>query len=258
MIAGSSASSGVLEVFTRWDGNPVEDLAFEGWLLERAAAGSIALSCTSWSGPVVVLGYGQKPDDVDLELCRGRRLPVLRRLTGGTGVVHAGDLSVSLALPIDHPWATGIVGLYGRILEPLAAALIELGSQVERLVDPARASRVRSPVCFEDQLADTLAVNGRKAVGCAQTRRRRAVLVHAAVLLGLDHELYGQVFKVDPRRIRAHLAPALEGRPASEVAATVIGYLGRWLDCEPLERSRPTLGPRFLAPYDEPRWAPVR
>ncbi len=168
-------------------------------MLDRAADGRCSVLVTSWPGPVVVLGYAQPPDDVDLDWCRDREIPVLRRLTGGTGVIHRGDLGVALAMPANHQWAEGIVGLYERFLDVVEPALVELGSSVERIDEPRKGGRVRSPICFEDQLADTLVVDGRKAVGCSQTRRKGGVLIHAAILLGLDADLYARVFGVDAR-----------------------------------------------------------
>ena len=104
-------------------GPPVDDLAREAWLMDRAAEGRVSVFLTSWEGPVVVLGYAQKAEEADLEFCRAEAIPVLRRLTGGTGVIHRGDLGVGLALPMQHPWAKGIVGLYGRFLDVLGPAL---------------------------------------------------------------------------------------------------------------------------------------
>jgi len=238
------------------DGPPVEDLAREAWLFERAADGQLGLLVTSWQGPAVVMGYGQKSDDVDLEWCGARGIPVLRRLTGGTGVVHQGDLGVGLALPEAHPWAKGIVGLYGRFLDVLEPALRSVGSDVSRLDDPRRGSRVRSSICFLDQLSDTLVVAGKKAVGCAQTRRRGAVLIHAAVLLGLDAELYSRVFRVPEEEVRAGLAPAVEGAEWRTVGEAVVLELARALDAEVDRRPLETVPDRFLEPYKDPRWAP--
>ena len=50
-------------------------MAREAWLLERAAAGEVSLFLTSWRGPVVVLGYAQKPDEADLEWCCTKGIP---------------------------------------------------------------------------------------------------------------------------------------------------------------------------------------
>jgi lipoate-protein ligase A len=241
----------------RSTGPASHDLAFEAEMLEAAADGRPSLTVASWPGPVVVLGYGQPVEDVDLRWCRERSLPVLRRLSGGTGVIHRGDLSASLALPADHPWARGVVGLYDRFLEVLQPALASLGSPVERVVAPVRAVRVRSPVCFFDQLADTLAVGGRKAVGCSQTRRRGGVLVHAAVLLGLDPALFAGVFRVDEAVVERSLAPALTGVGWATAADALVDGFSRALGWAPVRRPRPRPARVAMAVYDRERWAPV-
>lgn len=248
---------GVLEIYTACDRRPSLDLAFEQGMLERAAEGACCLSLVTWSGPVVVLGYGQDPGDVDLAWCEESGIPVLRRITGGTGVVHSGDLGVSLALPRDHGWARQLLELYGRFLDVLEPALRAAGSRVERIRDPRRAGRVRSPICFEDLLADTLLVDGRKAVGCAQARRAKAVLIHAAVLLGLDPALYARVFRVEEDRVAAGLAPALTGRSWRAVGDEITSRMAAALELRPRPAAHPEMPERLLAPYREPRWAPV-
>ncbi len=240
------------------EGPPAADLAREAWLLERAAAGEVSLLVSSWRGPVVVLGYGQQADDADLEWCRSAGIPVLRRLTGGTGVIHRGDVGIGLALPRTHPWSGGIRSLYGRFLAVLEPALLGLGARVSRAEEAQPASRVRSPICFLDQLADTLVVGTRKAVGCAQTRRREAVLIHAAILLGVDAGLYARVFRETEDRVLAGLAPALAGAEPRRVGVAVAEGLARELGFAlEIRRPKPVPG-RFLEPYASEHWAPVQ
>jgi len=245
-----------LDVF-RSQGPPSHDLAFEVEMLARAAAGRPTVLVSSWPGPVVVLGYAQPADDADLDWCRRQGIPVLRRLSGGTGVIHRGDLGVALALPKEHPWAEGIVGLYDRFLDVLQPALKEAGSPAERLVEPRRGSRVRSPICFEDQLADSLVVEGRKVVGCSQTRRKGCVLIHAAILLDLDPELYSRVFGVDAARVRHGLAPAVTGVAWTDVADLILRRLGAELELDFEVVPRPDPSPDLVADYLSERWAPV-
>ena len=75
-------SSQVLEVY-EGSGSPVDDLAFEAWMLDRAAAGQPCVCATSWTGPVVVLGYAQDPADVDR---RGRPANRAERVRAAHGV----------------------------------------------------------------------------------------------------------------------------------------------------------------------------
>jgi len=256
-LSAAAKGGAELAVFRRFGGPPREDLAFEEELLAMAAAGRPALFAYTWPRPTAVLGYGQPVEDIDLEACRRLQIEVLRRITGGAGVVHSGDLAVSLALPASHPWAGRIAGLYDRFLGALGGALGDAGAEVRRPDPPSAKSRRRSPICFEDQAADTLTIGGRKAVGCAQARRKAAVLVHAAILLGLDADLYAAVFGVDAERIRRALAPAVTGVTPDDLAGRIARRLGEALDLAPRPPEAPPVADRFLDRYRDPHWAPL-
>lgn len=205
---------------------PERDLAREEELLRAAAAGRPVLACWSWTGPVVVLGHGQPEEDADLELCRSRGIPVVRRITGGTGIVHARDLAASLALPAGHPAARTIHGSYALLLDILETALGACGVAVERPAPGPPGKRgERSPICFEDALGETLARSGRKVAGCAQARRRDAVLVHAHLHLTLDTGLYAAVFGVPEARVRRSVG-AVEGVTPGRLARAVARAAG--------------------------------
>ncbi|MBM4396642.1 MAG: lipoate--protein ligase family protein [Deltaproteobacteria bacterium] len=247
-----------IEVFRSFGGMPDRDLAFEEVQIARARGGAPSISLYSWGRPVLVLGYGQDPASVDLAACRALGVPVRRRVTGGTGVLHTGDLAVSLALPADHAWARGIRGLYGRFVDSIAASLHGLGARVEKPADLPAGRPVRSPICFEALDRETLLVGGRKAVGCAQARRSGAVLVHAVLLLGLDADLQARVYGVTPDRIRAALAPVPvpdSCRPLLPDALTDAITFAIGLRPEPAVP--PPLPPDLAGRYADPRWAPA-
>lgn len=218
-----------LELFVDFDGRPERDLGLEMDFLDRTSSGTVSLFLYSWEMPVVVLGYGQKIDDIDLDWCRGAGVPVYRRMTGGTGVVHRRDIAVSLFLPAEHRWAQKITGLYTLFLGALAPALERAGGRGRHKANPQKGGRDRSPICFEDQLSDTLVADGRKVVGCAQARRSRAVLIHAAVSLNLCVDVYAGAFRVPERRIEEGLGEAVPGGHAEEVASHVVTGLAEAL-----------------------------
>ena len=241
----------------RSGGPVIDDLAREAWMLERAATGRCTLQLASWPSPVVVLGYAQPAEDVDLQACREVGAPVVRRVTGGTGVVHDRDLAVSLALPASHPWTAGIVSTYGRFLDVLEPALRAAGSAVKRPEPPSTARRDRSPICFEDQLADTLMVDGAKAVGCAQTRRRGGVLIHAAILCGVNAPLVARIFGVEPDRIRRNLGPAIDPSRRGDAEAAIIDGLIEALEASPASSPAQPVPARLKALYLQAKWAPL-
>jgi len=219
-----------LRLFVDLDGRPDRDLALEEDFLAHASDGSVSLFLYSWESPVVVLGYGQKIEDIQMDWCREAGVPVYRRMTGGTGVVHRRDLAVSLFLPAEHRWAQRITGLYELFLGALAPALEAAGGQGRHMDDPRKPGRDRSPICFEDQLSDTLVVGGRKVVGCAQARRSRSVLIHAAVSLNLPGDIYAGAFGVSQERIEEGLGEAVPGGRAQEVAPHITTALAKALD----------------------------
>ncbi len=195
-----------LTLWTAAGEDPFTALNREERLLEEAASGPL-LYLYRFGRPTVVLGYAQDEKEADLGACRRMGLPVLRRLTGGTGVLHEESLSLSLGLPAGHPLAASVHGLYGAFVSVVEGVLSSLGVPVRRWGPADGSPRRRSPLCFEDHLGETLLLDGRKVLGCAQTRRLRAVLVHGVLPLSLDAEAAAAVFRIDPQRVRAAMAP---------------------------------------------------
>ncbi len=244
----------------RWreGGDPFEDLALEDILLEEGSRGAV-LWTYAWSKPVLVLGYAQPSSEVDPAPCLRLGVPILRRITGGSAVLHEGgrSVSLSLALPADHLWARGIHTLYGAFVSAVAEALEGLGAEVRPWRPGDGTPRRRSPICFEDHRGETLLAGGRKVLGCAQTRRRRAVLVHGALLFDLNVPFQARVFDVEPGRILAAMGP-LPARPGlgpATAARAVCRSLAMALGVPAVEEAPPELTPALSARRGDPKWA---
>lgn len=184
-------------------GDPVADLAWELALLD---AGEPTAFAYAWDEPVLVLGRGQRADGVDLAAAEAAGVRVLHRHSGGTGVLHQGDLALCLVLPASDPRGAKIRPLYEHFLDGVAGGLADLGVHVDRGTEPP-AGRGRSPICFEDHALESLLLGGRKVLGAAQKRRRNAVLVHGTVLFTLDPKLQGRLYRVEPARITRAMVP---------------------------------------------------
>ena len=244
-----------------WGAEPWMDLAREETLLAAAESGHPALCTYGWDAPTLVLGYGQAAASVDLAACARLRVAVVRRLSGGTGVLHRGDLAASLALPAFHPWARRIDGLYDHFVEAVRAALAQLGVTAERWKPAGGVFSGRSPICFEDHRAESLLVHSKKVLGCAQARRQRAVLVHGTLLFHLDPRLQAEVYGVSETRIRDAMAPIPDQAGLSPVpfAAVLARTMAAALALPPPHAvAPPPLSAELAARARDPKWVPLK
>ncbi len=242
-----------------WDGDPAVDLAVEEALLRAVAAGAPpTLLAYGWRQGAVVLGRGQSTDGIDLDCARDLGLFVVRRSSGGTAIVHQGDLALSLVLPEGHPWSSPIPRLYDRFLDVIADALVA-GGMPRPDRPPPPPVRSRSPICFQDNLGDTLALDGLKVVGCAQVRRRGAVLVHAMFVLTPTADIQAAIFRTTPDRIRRVIGtlPATVG-PREHLAVELGAALANALGLTAIAEVLPALPSDLTHRLSDPHWVPVR
>ena len=156
-------------------------MAADEALLDAVAAGASApaLRLYRWVPPALSLGRFQPDDDVDLDACARLGIDVVRRPTGGQGLLHGGDLTYAVAMPLPAGTAGGVDAVYRWIADALIAGLARVGvtAAVARHDGPA------GPVCFAGQQGADLRVGDRKVCGSAQVRRDGAVLQHGSILL---------------------------------------------------------------------------
>lgn len=144
----------------------------------------------SWRPPTVSLGYGQRPDGVDLEACRRLGVGLVRRPTGGSAIYHdtlEREVTYSVvARAGDFEGSGDLLQTYRWIGAGLTAGLRGLGVPAEMVpVRPSDPSAVPA-FCFARTGSCEIEVGGRKLVGSAQRRAAGGFLQHGSVLLGAD------------------------------------------------------------------------
>lgn len=166
---------------------------------DRAPA---TLRLYAWSAPTVSLGYLQKtPGGVDIEACRRHGIGLVRRITGGRAVLHADELTYSVAVPLGDPWRSRPVAeVFARICCGLIAGLRRLGLAA-RLGDSRSVPGDRSETgaCFLLRRMPAILVGGRKLIGSAQRRWDRFLLQHGSLLLDFDAGMHQLVFPAWPQ-----------------------------------------------------------
>ena len=155
-------------------------MAADSALLAEVAGGATpALRLYRWTPPALSLGRFQPDDDVDAAACARLGVEVVRRPTGGRGLLHGGDLTYAVVMALPAGAAGGVDAVYELLAGALIAGLARLGvtAAIARHDGPA------GPVCFATQQGADLRVGGAKLCGSAQVRHGGAVLQHGSILL---------------------------------------------------------------------------
>lgn len=139
--------------------------------------------------PALVIGSGQRLDEIDRDAVRAAGVTVHRRASGGTAVLFApGFLMQDIALPFGHPLhTTDVTASYAWLGDVWRDALADLGisgSPVDiaaARADTAALDPLTRRACFGGQSPYEVLVDGRKLVGFAQVRRRQGALLQVGL-----------------------------------------------------------------------------
>lgn len=161
--------------------------------LEAAAEPRTVIRFYAWNRPTLSLGRNQSDEKgADLDFCREHGIDVVRRPTGGLAVLHDHELTYAVVSNQPEAFSGGSVyGTYRRVSEALAVGYRSLGVNVALAQRPAGRA-VQSDTddpCFASQSRYELVFDGRKLVGSAQRRLRRAFLQHGSMPLSIDRGL---------------------------------------------------------------------
>jgi lipoate-protein ligase A len=166
-------------------------MAIDEAILLSVAAGMSppTLRFYGWEPPCVSVGYAQRlRDEVDLETCRRLGYSWVRRPTGGRAILHVDELTYSVVAPLKEPRVAGdILTSYRRLSRGLIAGLGLLGCQAtQAALNAGCRPPDPSAACFDVPSPYEVLSQGRKLVGSAQARRKRAVLQHGTLPLRGD------------------------------------------------------------------------
>lgn len=185
----------------------------------------------AWSPWAISLGRNQSLDHLDLDKATRSGIDVVRRPTGGRAILHARELTYSVAMIVE---SGSVAEVYRRISQALVGSLKFLG--VDALLEksqphfPALYRESSSAACFVSSARHEVKVNGKKIVGSAQRRYvredgREAVLQHGSILLGPEHRRLGEYLRLNDQERKA-VKEELESRTTdlSAVLGVSVGF----------------------------------
>lgn len=156
------------------------NMARDHALAAELRPGTATVRFYRWKPATLSLGRNEPFNTSYRGFLRARpEIGVVRRPTGGRAVLHDGELTYSVAVPVRA--FGGPRRAYGRINEGLVDGLRRLG--VNASAASGRALPPGAGPCFLEPVDGEVMIDGRKIVGSAQVRIGQAVLQHGSLLL---------------------------------------------------------------------------
>lgn len=163
-------------------------------LTRNADRAPSTLRLYGWARPTATLGRFQDVCGVDLDFCAREGVDVVRRFTGGRGVLHADEVTYSLVAGRDDGIPTGTAASYAFISRALVVAYRRLGLDAE--LTPRERGDARSSACYLHHSRADLTAGGTKVSGSAQVWTGSTVLQHGSFPLTRDVAMEAGAFRI--------------------------------------------------------------
>jgi len=165
------------------------NMAVDEAILEAVGHGNSppTLRFYQWDEPTISLGYFQKYEETAQQDEVIRKMPIVRRQTGGGAILHDDELTYSLILPLNQPSSPfdSIESIYQLVHDAFIDVLAQLGISAQYRRGPSQENAQRGPFfCFARRHRLDLVVAGVKILGSAQRRTKLAALQHGSLILG--------------------------------------------------------------------------
>ncbi|MCE5080320.1 lipoate--protein ligase family protein [Staphylococcus epidermidis] len=194
--------------------NPYYNMAMDEALLNFVSRGEIdpVIRFYTWNPATLSIGYFQRlQKEIDIDKVKEKGYGLVRRQTGGRGVLHDKELTYSVIVPESHPnMPSTVTEAYKIISQGLLEGFKNLGFETYFAIPRSKEERdklkqPRSSVCFDAPSWYELVVEGRKIAGSAQTRQKGVILQHGLILQDIDIDDLFDMFKFKNERLKAKM-----------------------------------------------------
>jgi lipoate-protein ligase A len=163
-------------------------------LAHHAGESPPSLRLYEWARPTVTLGRFQDARSVDAAYCSANEIDIVRRPTGGRGVLHDDEVTYSVVTGVADGVPRGTSASYDMLCGGLSAAYRRLGVDAD-LTSRARGSR-DSAACYLHTTRADLSLGSRKLSGSAQVWQGDTVLQHGSFTISRDVGREASVFRL--------------------------------------------------------------
>ena len=199
--------------------SPAFNMALDELMLDWLSTGKIGptIRFYGWSPAGISIGrFQDATKKIDFQQAADYGVEIVRRQTGGRAVLHDEELTYSVAVPETHPaMPRSVKEAYLVISKGLLAGYRELGINAEFAIPESSKEKTDSAVCFDKSSWYELLVNGKKAAGSAQMRRKGVILQHGSVPIETNTTKLFDLFSYPSLEIKQNARQAFKGKAIS-------------------------------------------
>lgn len=196
--------------------SPAFNMALDELMVEWLSKGEIGstLRFYGWSPAGISIGRFQDANKkIDFQQAADYGVEIVRRQTGGRAVLHDQELTYSVAVPESHPaMPRSVKEAYLVISRGLSEGYRELGINAELAIPDASAETTDSAVCFDKSSWYELLVEGKKAAGSAQMRKKGIILQHGSIPIEIDSVKLFDLFSYPSVELKQRARDAFKGK----------------------------------------------
>ena len=176
--------------------NGIKNMQIDSEILEESISNKVTepiVRFYAWSPACVSLGRNQKEEHVNTEYCKTHNIDIVRRVTGGRGLLHDDEVTYSFVCPCDYLiGGESIIKSYKEISSAIILGFKKLGieldfggkKKINNSFDYCMALSTGADLCYEDK----------KLIGSAQFRKQNYLLQHGSVLFSYKKDVVDAIF----------------------------------------------------------------
>jgi lipoate-protein ligase A len=154
-----------------------------------------------WKNPSVSLGAFQKISDVNVRYCMLNKIAIVRRPTGGRGILHDNELTYSFSCVNEGPFAKSLLDTYKILSDIFINAFKKVGLNAESKRTRLHGrDLIRDPLCFNSTSYGEIVFDEKKIIGSAQKRWDKGFLQQGSIPFLINYKMLKMVFAVNTEK----------------------------------------------------------
>lgn len=182
------------------------NMAIDETLLNWHSEGKIPpiIRFYGWERPSLSIGHFQdEQKTINFDQVRQHNCHFVRRLTGGSAVLHDHEVTYSIIVNEKHEKIPhNIDEAYYVLADGLLKSYQKLGIDATFARPTQELNHQRSAVCFETPAIYEILANNKKISGNAQTRKKGVLLQHGSLPISYDTNMLFDLFKFPNVKVR--------------------------------------------------------